>query len=363
MSTSSPPLDTRLRRLRLGYMAQAFEAQNTDSLSNNHSYLEFLEALVDGEIAARESKALMKRIKAARFPVSKTLEEFSFKFQPKLDVKLIKTLATCQFIERKENVIFIGQPGTGKSHLSVALGMKACEADYSVRFTTIQDLAATLRASMADHTTDACIQEFVEPDLVILDELGCAPRSTATPGGMRTHPRPPQRPGEAGGSPAPEVRRSGGSSPDTVGTTRRQRVGPASEAERRRVIEPVVEAPRLVTSPETGGYGLLWCSVALSYGDRLVQPVADRLGEAARRVAVAVRRCHTGKAGRRPCQPVGGERGKRFDGAQRSWAGAPSAVAVGAWRSRRSTPRSGEPATWGRAAANAQHVWVGGGRW
>lgn len=59
--------------------------------------------------------------------------------------------------------------------MSVALGMKACEADYSVRFTTIQDLAATLRASLADHTTAACIQEFVEPDLVILDELGFTP--------------------------------------------------------------------------------------------------------------------------------------------------------------------------------------------
>lgn len=69
-------------------------------------------------------------------------------------------------------MIFIGQPGTGNSHLSVALGMKACEADYSMRFTTIQDLAATLRASMADHITEACIQEFVEPDLVILDEPG-----------------------------------------------------------------------------------------------------------------------------------------------------------------------------------------------
>ena len=73
------------------------------------------------------------------------------------------------------DVIFIGQPGTGKSHLSVGLGMKACQADYSVRFTTIHDLAATLRASMADHTTEACIQQFVEPDLVILDELGFTP--------------------------------------------------------------------------------------------------------------------------------------------------------------------------------------------
>jgi DNA replication protein DnaC len=175
MSAATSPLDTRLRRLRLGYMAQAVEAQNADSIHEKHSYLEFLEALVDGELAARESKALMKRIKAARFPVAKRLEEFDFDFQPKLDVKLIKTLAGCQFIERHENVIFVGQPGTGKSHLSIALGMKACEADYRVRFTTIQDLAATLRASMADGTTEERIQEFVEPDLVILDELGFTP--------------------------------------------------------------------------------------------------------------------------------------------------------------------------------------------
>lgn len=172
---SASAIDTRLRRLRLGYMAQAVEAQNAESIRHKHSYLEFLDALVDGEIAARENKGLMKRIKAAGFPVPKTLAEFDFDFQPKLDVKLIKTLATCEFVERKENVIFVGQPGTGKSHLSVALGMKACEASYRVRFTTIQDLAATLRASMADHTTEERIAEFVEPDLIILDELGFTP--------------------------------------------------------------------------------------------------------------------------------------------------------------------------------------------
>jgi DNA replication protein DnaC len=172
---SGQPLDTRLRRLRLAYMAQAVEAQNADSLHHKHSYLEFLEALVDGEISTRENKALMKRIKAARFPVPKTLEEFDFDFQPKLDVKLVKALASCDFIEKKENVIFVGQPGTGKSHLSVALGVNACAAGYRVRFTTIQELAATLRASMADQTTEARIAELTEPDLLILDELGFTP--------------------------------------------------------------------------------------------------------------------------------------------------------------------------------------------
>lgn len=166
------PLDTRLRRLRLGYMAQALEAQNAESLKQKHSYLEFLEALVDGELGTRENKSLMKRIKAARFPVAKTLAEFDFDFQPKLDVKLIKTLATCEFIEKKQTAILVGQPGTGKTHLATALGMKACEAGYSVRFTTIQDLAAQLRAAMADHTVEDRVAEYVEPDLVILDELG-----------------------------------------------------------------------------------------------------------------------------------------------------------------------------------------------
>lgn len=173
--TTPIPLDTRLRRLRLGYMAAAVEAQNAESLTQKHSYLEFLEALVDGELTARENKGLMKRIKAARFPVPKTLSEFNFDFQPKLDVKLIKTLATCEFIEKKENGILVGQPGTGKTHLAIGLGIKACEAGYSVRFTTIQDLAARLRAALADQSVEQRITEFVEPDLVVLDELGFTP--------------------------------------------------------------------------------------------------------------------------------------------------------------------------------------------
>lgn len=168
-------ISTRLRRLRLGYMAQVLEAQNDDSIRNKHSYLEFLEVLVDGELSSRESKSLMKRIKEACFPVPKTLEEFDFDFQPKLDVKLIKTLATCEFLEKNENIAFVGQPGTGKTHLSIALGMKAIEHGHHVRFTTIQDLAAELRASMADDTTEEVIQDLLSPDLVILDELGFTP--------------------------------------------------------------------------------------------------------------------------------------------------------------------------------------------
>ena len=172
-------LATRLRRLRLGAMADMVEAQNDASLRGKHSFLEFLEHLVDGEIASRDNKGLSKRIKAARFPVPKRIEEFDFDFQPKLDVRLVKTLASCDFIQKKQNVILVGQPGTGKTHLAIALGMKACELGVRVRFSTIQDLAAVLRGALADDTLEDRVADFVEPDLVILDELGFTPLDRA----------------------------------------------------------------------------------------------------------------------------------------------------------------------------------------
>ena len=168
----SSTLESRLRRLRLGFVAQAVEAHNTESNRQKHSFLDFLEALVDGELSTRENKGLMKRVKAARFPVAKTLEEFDFDFQPKLDVKLVKSLASCAFVEKHENIALVGQPGTGKSHLALALGMKAVQRGFSVRFTTMQDLAAELKASRADDSTEDVVRGLVEPDLVILDELG-----------------------------------------------------------------------------------------------------------------------------------------------------------------------------------------------
>ena len=90
-------------------------------------------------------------------------------------MRLIKTLASCDFVEAKENVILIGQPGTGKTHLAIGLGMKALQAGRTVRFTTIQDLAAELKAALADETIEDVIDAFVAPDLVILDELGFTP--------------------------------------------------------------------------------------------------------------------------------------------------------------------------------------------
>lgn len=173
--TESANLESRLRRLRLGHLADVLEAQNAESLKQKHSYLEFLDALVDEELGSRDRKGLQRRVKAARFPVLKTLEHFEFDFQPNLDVKLVKTLATTDFVSQRENVILVGQPGTGKTHLAIALGMRAIQRGFHVRFATIPDLAAGLRAAEADGTMEKLVAELLEPDLVILDELGFTP--------------------------------------------------------------------------------------------------------------------------------------------------------------------------------------------
>jgi hypothetical protein len=198
-------------------------------------------------------------------------------------------------------------------------------------------------------------------DQSLVRHHGCATRRHVTGWDERAHPRSPRRPGEAGGSPAPEVGRSGGSSPDDVPTGRRQRPGRASEAERRRETEPVVEAPRSVASPDAGGCGLSRRSSSVCDGGRLVRLA----GGAAWRVAVPRGDAAGVKLGADPayrCMVNVGSVPAVPGGPEGLGAGAPSAVAAGAWRRDRSTPRSGKPATWGRVPANGRHAVRVGGR-
>ncbi|MHB2029911.1 MAG: IS21-like element helper ATPase IstB [Acidimicrobiales bacterium] len=168
-------LSSKLRKLRLGHAASVLEAHHQRAINEKLGYLEFLGRLVDDELQTREHKGLDKRMRTARFPVLKTLEEFDFAFQPSLDVKLIKALADCEFVAKHETILFVGPPGVGKSHLATALGVKACMRGYSVLFTTIQHLASQLSAAIADLSLEKLIGQYVEADLIVLDELGFTP--------------------------------------------------------------------------------------------------------------------------------------------------------------------------------------------
>jgi DNA replication protein DnaC len=168
-------LDQKLRSLRLGHAAGVFEAHHQRAINDKLGYLEFLEALVDDEMQSRSLKGLHKRMRAARFPVVKTLEEFDFAFQSKLEATQIKALASCEFVAKHENVLFIGPPGVGKSHLATALAVKACMRGADVLFTTIQHLAAQCSAALADLSIDRVIERYLAVDLIVLDELGFTP--------------------------------------------------------------------------------------------------------------------------------------------------------------------------------------------
>ena len=105
-------------------------------------------------------------------PSVKKLEDFDFSFQPTIDQKVIADLATCQFINSKENIILVGQSGTGKTHLAISFAIKALSKEYSVYFTTVSDLLYNLHIAKADNSYPRKLKQIVNYDLLILDELG-----------------------------------------------------------------------------------------------------------------------------------------------------------------------------------------------
>ncbi|MEW6686416.1 MAG: IS21-like element helper ATPase IstB, partial [Candidatus Edwardsbacteria bacterium] len=137
--------------------------------------LEFIEGLVEEEIAFKTEKSIKHKLNRAKFPYIKTLDTFDFSFQPSISKKKILELTNLSFIDRKENVIFLGPPGVGKTHLAIAVGVKACEAKYPVLFCTANELIAQLTSSLADRTLNDELKRLTRLPLVIVDEIGYLP--------------------------------------------------------------------------------------------------------------------------------------------------------------------------------------------
>jgi len=165
-------LEQNLKRLKLKHIRDNLEAINEVALAEEPSYLDFFSYLVEEEIKGRENTQKARRLKAARFPTWRTLEEFDFSFQNSVSQQTVRDLSTFKFIEAKENLILLGPSGVGKSHLAIALGIEAVNAGYHVHFTTMDDLANKMYACLADGSLPRYIRSLLRNDLIILDEVG-----------------------------------------------------------------------------------------------------------------------------------------------------------------------------------------------
>lgn len=158
-----------LKRLGLSQLARALPSLLDDARMQQLSYEAFLRQALEAELGGRQQRALERRLRAAHLPRRVRLEAFDFSFQPTLSERLIRELASLRFIETATNVLFLGPPGVGKTHLASALALIAMEAGYSALFTTLSQLAVALDVPT---TRSGRLQRYVRPHMLIIDEVG-----------------------------------------------------------------------------------------------------------------------------------------------------------------------------------------------
>jgi DNA replication protein DnaC len=166
-----------LRRLRLRHLADRLDAVLAEAARKEPTYLAFLDALLRDEMDAKQRTRIAMGMQIAHFPAVKTLDEFefAFAFQPSLDQRLVRELATGRFVANAENVLLFGPPGVGKTHLAIALGRAAVEHGHSVLFVTATNLIAALARAEADGVLPDKLTFFTKPKLLVIDELGYLP--------------------------------------------------------------------------------------------------------------------------------------------------------------------------------------------
>jgi len=165
-------IEKKLKEYRLSGMIQTLEMRLQQATEDKLGYTEFLGLLLEDETNKRSDNKHARLYRGAHLPFEKDLEDFDFTFQPMLKKQDILELATLRFLDKKANILFLGQPGTGKTHLSVALALKALGYGKTVLFTSVWEMITQLQQSRADYSYQKKIQTYLKPDLLILDELG-----------------------------------------------------------------------------------------------------------------------------------------------------------------------------------------------
>lgn len=160
------------QRLMLAYTANNYPSHVEEAAHTAMPHEEFLEELLFREVEYRRANRLKKRISAARFPYLKYLVDFDRTPYEKKTASLIQSFSSLEFIQNQENLILIGNPGVGKTHLAIALGIEACMKDLRVLYASVPNLVIELREAMSLNQVTAYRKKFEKFDLVILDELG-----------------------------------------------------------------------------------------------------------------------------------------------------------------------------------------------
>lgn len=164
-----------LAQLGLDQAAAVVESRLEVAAQRQVPYADFLADLLGAETAARRERYLRTRTRLAHLPFQRTLEQFDFRFQPSIDERQVRELATLAFVTEAANVLLLGPPGVGKTHLAVALGLRAIEAGHGVYFVRAHDLLEDLRRAQAEHRLDRRLRIYLAPKVLIVDEFGVWP--------------------------------------------------------------------------------------------------------------------------------------------------------------------------------------------
>jgi DNA replication protein DnaC len=170
-------LENYLKRLRLPTIARSYAKMADDAAKANLSFDRYLLALVEQEVITREENAFALRLKRAGFPVIKSFEGFDFTAPIGLEKQRVLQLAETHWVDALENVILVGDPGVGKSHCAIALGVEACRQGKRVRFFNAEVLANTIQEAKAQMMYGKLATQLARADLVVIDELGYVPLS------------------------------------------------------------------------------------------------------------------------------------------------------------------------------------------
>jgi DNA replication protein DnaC len=165
-------VSAQLKRLRLSGVVETLEARQRQAIDGKWSYVDFLARLLQDELERRAQKQLALRVRRSSLTSTKTLEGFDFSFNPSINRQQILQLASGEYIRQKRNVLICGPSGVGKSHLAQALGHEACRQGYDVVFVSTHKLLQHLNGGRADGSYERRLEQYVRPDVLILDDFG-----------------------------------------------------------------------------------------------------------------------------------------------------------------------------------------------